>query len=86
MEGVTPEIEAGVRRVLAAILGVAPGDLTPDTAAENVPGWDSMKQINLILALEDEFDVEFSDREVAGLTSFRRLCEAVRERRADVAR
>lgn len=34
-------------------------------AAENIPGWDSLMHINLIIAIEEEFDVKFSTTEIA---------------------
>ncbi len=33
--------------------------LTMDTAAQDVPGWDSMAHINIIVALEHEFHMKF---------------------------
>jgi acyl carrier protein len=46
---------AGVIRVT---FGVDDLDVTPETIAEDVPGWDSLSHTILILSLEDEFDVE----------------------------
>ncbi len=34
-------------------------------AAEHIPEWDSLMHINLIIAIEDEFDVKFSTAEIA---------------------
>jgi acyl carrier protein len=33
--------------------------LTMNTAAQDVPGWDSMAHINIIVALEHEFGMKF---------------------------
>ena len=81
MDGVTADTEQRVRQVLAAVLGLEPAALQADSSAESIEGWDSMRQINVIFALEDEFKIQFSDEEVASLSSFRRLCEAVQTRR-----
>lgn len=32
-------------------------------------GWDSLKMLNLILAIEEEFDVTFSSEDIEGLCS-----------------
>jgi acyl carrier protein len=32
--------------------------LTPQTTAIDVPGWDSVSQVNLVMRLEDEFHVQ----------------------------
>jgi acyl carrier protein len=51
--------------------------LSPDTTAADVPGWDSFKHIEIILAVEEKFDIKFSTREVDGLNSVADLVRAV---------
>jgi len=41
--------------------------LTPATTANDVPGWDSVMHINLIVAAEKEFGVRFTTAEVMSL-------------------
>jgi acyl carrier protein len=36
---------------------------TDETTAADVPGWDSLRHINLMFAVEQEFDVRFSERQ-----------------------
>jgi acyl carrier protein len=38
--------------------------ISEETNAANVRGWDSFAHINLIVALENEFDIKFSTREL----------------------
>jgi acyl carrier protein len=37
------------------------------TTADDVEGWDSLMHINLIVAVEREFEIRFTTREIAGL-------------------
>ena len=37
-----------------------------DYTAEDIPGWNSLMHINLILAIEEEFEITFSTAEIAG--------------------
>lgn len=37
------------------------------TTSSDVPGWDSLMQMNLIEMIEDEFDMRFSMEEVVGM-------------------
>ncbi|PJB00234.1 MAG: acyl carrier protein [Ignavibacteriales bacterium CG_4_9_14_3_um_filter_30_11] len=39
-------------------------DIQDDTTADQVPGWDSLNHINVILAVEKAFDVHFKGIEV----------------------
>lgn len=41
--------------------------LRPEMSAKDVDGWDSVKQIEIILACEERFDLRFSSREIDGL-------------------
>jgi len=72
-------LEERVREVMAAILGLEEDEIEDDTSPNTVESWDSLKHMNLILALEEEFDVEFSDDQVVELTSYREIRETLAE-------
>lgn len=38
--------------------------ITEESSANNVNGWDSLSHIQLISAIEDEFDISFSSKEI----------------------
>lgn len=38
--------------------------LTDSTSAEDIEDWDSLEQINLVVAIQDEFRVKFNIQEV----------------------
>ena len=46
-----------VRGVLAEVLAVDAASLPEDAAADSVEGWDSLRHLELMLALEREFGV-----------------------------
>jgi acyl carrier protein len=41
--------------------------ISPQTTAENVPGWDSLSNINLVMAVESEFKIKFALGEIQEL-------------------
>ncbi len=43
--------------------------LTPDLSAKDVPGWDSFKQIEIVMATEQRFGIKLRTREIDGLKS-----------------
>lgn len=43
--------------------------LSPSTTANDIKGWDSLMHINLIVAVEKEFGVRFTSREITGLNN-----------------
>jgi acyl carrier protein len=49
--------------------------LTDETTADNVPGWDSLQQIKIILACEKKFNVKLRARDVNGLGNIGQLAD-----------
>ena len=41
--------------------------LDDNFSAKNVPGWDSFNHVNLIINIEEEFGVQFTNNEVGGM-------------------
>lgn len=56
-------------RVFASVFGDRHAQVTDADSFETIPEWDSVAHINLILALEAEFGVEFDPGEIAELTT-----------------
>lgn len=44
-------------------------NLSEESSPDTVEKWDSLQHMNLILALEEEFGVEFSDDEIVEMLS-----------------
>ncbi len=42
-------------------------ELRPELTARDVPGWDSFKQIEIIVALEERYGIKFHTRELDSL-------------------
>lgn len=43
--------------------------LRPELSAKDVPGWDSFKQIDIILAVEEKYGIKFNTRELDSLNN-----------------
>ena len=44
-------------------------DISLNTSQENCENWNSLRQLNLVSELEDEFDVEFEPEEIVEMKS-----------------
>lgn len=51
-------------KVFHQVFGDETIELRPEMTADDVEGWDSFSHINLIIAVELEFGIEFNQREV----------------------
>ena len=56
--------------------------LTPDTTADDVPGWDSMSHITFLVEVEARFRVKFQTSQIAGLRNVGQLLDIIAPRRA----
>ena len=55
--------------------------VTSDTTAADIEDWDSLTHITLISAIEDEFRMKFSMKEVVGMNNVGELADIVASRR-----
>ena len=54
--------------------------VTAETTAEDIEDWDSLTHITLISAIEDEFRMKFSMKEVVGMNNVGELADIVASR------
>lgn len=54
--------------------------LTPETTATDVPGWDSLAHIQLLMMVENSFGVRFKASEVSSFANVGQLADRIRSR------
>lgn len=63
-------IEERLKTVLAQILDISSQTINDETSPATVASWDSLKQMQIMLAVEDEFGVQFTDEQIHELQSY----------------
>jgi len=53
--------------ILRVLFNLPDLKLNDNLTAKDVPGWDSFNHVNLIINIEEEFNVRFSNDEVGGM-------------------
>jgi acyl carrier protein len=78
------EIKNRARTALARTLKVAPESISDTASQMDLSQWDSVRHMNVVLALENDFDIEFDDAELPKLTSLPLMVAAI-EKHLDAA-
>jgi len=65
--------------ILGIVLKIDNKLIDVNTSMDTIKEWDSLKHMNLILALEEEFMISIPDEDVANLTSFKIISLVINE-------
>ena len=71
--------EDRIKQVLASVLNVDVGEITEDTSQDTLDVWDSLKQMDLVVALEDEFKMSFTQEQIIEMMTFSVVLQIVSE-------
>ncbi len=72
-----------IKKVLASIFLVEISGIGDDASPETVEEWDSLKHMNIVLALEEEFDVQFEDDEIVDMMSYKDIRSIIKRKLND---
>ena len=68
-----------VEEVVARVFGAEPRSLDGSSSPESVEGWDSMGHLNLVAALEKDFNVSIDIADAMEMVSVKRIREILRD-------
>lgn len=63
--------------IIATIMGVERSMLSEQTTAKDVIGWDSLKHMRMIMALEREFGIKFKPAQIVEMENVGVIIKAV---------
>ena len=73
------ELENKVFKVFGLVFGLSSEELNLESSTENIEGWDSAKHINLILALEDELNIEFDEEDILEMLDLKTILDKIKK-------
>lgn len=71
-----------VRNIASDILQVTAERLEPDSSPQQIDIWDSVHHLNLVLALEQEFDVQLDPEDIDQMTSIGQIVSTLQRKLA----
>ena len=64
------KIQSRIESVMRSVFGMENDDeISPGSSPQTISNWDSLRHIQLVVSLEEEFQLEFSDGEIAQLVT-----------------
>lgn len=73
------DLHERILKVMSLVFEVPIEILNEESSSDTISSWDSLKHLNLILALEEEFDIVIPDEEVGNLMNFKLIQIVVEE-------
>ena len=77
MTGESGKVTERARRVMAKSLMIPSKTINDDTSYDTIEEWDSVAHVELMFALEEEFEMSFSAKEVEELLSFKEIVDHI---------
>lgn len=78
----TDTISDRVQAILADVFGLDRSEIHANTSTDDIDEWDSFNAINILIALEGEFQVSLTPEDAADLVAVPLIAEALKERGA----
>ena len=60
-----------IKQIMSAVFEIPVDSIADGASSDNIENWDSLRHLNLILALEEEFGVSIPDDEVGNLVNYK---------------
>ena len=73
-------MENRIKKILGNIFNINRNLINKKTSSSNIAKWDSLKHMNLIMALEEEFNTEFTDEEIVYIMSYSRIVAVLKKK------
>ena len=64
------KLEDRIKNIMSAVFEIPEEQIKDNSSPDTIESWDSLKHMNLIIALEEEFEVEFTDNEIFELMNY----------------
>jgi acyl carrier protein len=69
-----------VFKIISQVMNVPVEEINERSSSENLEKWDSFQHMNLILALEEEFKIKFTDEEIMSIGDVSKILDALQNK------
>lgn len=73
-------MEERIKIILSNVLGIDKTTISENTSVNTIEIWDSLRHMQLIIALEEEFNIDFDGEVISDMTSYSRILKYVKKK------
>jgi len=66
-------------KVISQVLNVPLGEINVESSPDTIESWDSLKHMNLVLAIEQEFNIQFKEEQIIDMLNVALIIEFLKE-------
>ena len=77
------KLEGQIKNIISAVFEIPEEKIKDDFSTDTIESWDSLKHVKLIVALEEEFNVIFSDDDIIELNNMKNIFRVLSEKLQD---
>jgi acyl carrier protein len=72
-------MENKIREIMAQVFNVPEVSIDSLSSPDSIESWDSLRHMNLVTALEEEFNVRFTYEQISEMLNFSLIIEVLKE-------
>jgi acyl carrier protein len=73
-------MEEKIKEIIATVFNENIANIGEDASQDTIEGWDSLNHMNLVVMLEEEFEIEFDDDEISELLNFKLISHIIKQK------
>tara|TARA_B100000780_G_C21111507_1_gene449213 strand:- start:922 stop:1152 length:231 start_codon:yes stop_codon:yes gene_type:complete len=70
-------MENKIKKIMAKILEINTDNISNGLSPTDIDNWDSLRHLMLIVEIEKEFEIKFTDDELISLIDYNSICEII---------
>lgn len=80
------ELPLGLKQTFADVLRVGVDEISVNSSSKNTRNWDSLRHVELVVAIEEKYAVSFSQTEVFALNTARGFRDMLARKNVDLSK
>jgi acyl carrier protein len=77
-------MEQKLKQIMANIFETEEDEITDESSMDSIEKWDSLKHINLIIAIEEQFGISIDEEEMIEMTCFAKIKHILRNNGVEI--